>query len=265
VGIHEITLEAALGSETATAAVTVGVCGFPDIFTFDSDLDPLEWTVLGDATRDPRGWLEMTQNERSRAGAIVNTGTQISEGNIRIQFDISTGQCDTPGPCSIFAQGADGFAVSIWETSSAAETVTLLEGAAIGGGLGYGVSGYYGDVTVNAFHIEFDSFYNEMIGDEYHEDPTWQSHVAITLNGDPGNHVLFAELPTLENNEWHSVEIAVVGPRVTISYDGDVVADDEVPGLSFKGGFLSFTGVTGFETNYHRFDNLLLSESCVPE
>ena len=264
-GTHEITLEAVLGSETAEAAVTVGVCGFPDTFTFDTDLDPLEWQVVGDATRDSRGWLEMTGNARSRAGAIVNIGTPISEGDIRIRFDISTGQCDQPGPCSVFAQGADGFAVSIFETGSAADTVALMEQAEGGGGLGYGVSGGYGDVTVNAFHIEFDTWYNELNDAEFHTDPTRQNHVGITLNGDPGNHVLFAELPTLEDNQWHNVDIAVVGSRVTVQFDGEVVADQVVSGLAFKGGFLAFSGVTGYETNYHRFDNLLVSESCDPE
>lgn len=264
-GIHEITLEAVLGGETASANLTVGVCGFPDTFTFDADLDPLEWEIVGDATRDSRGWLEMTGNIRDRRGAIVNIGTPISEGDIRIRFDISTGQCNEPGPCSSSATGADGFAVSIFETGSAADTVALMEQAEGGGGLGYGVSGGYGDVTVNAFHIEFDTWYNQLNDAEYHTDPTRENHVGITLNGDPGNHVLFAELPTLENNEWHNVDIAVVGPRVTVRFDGEVVADEVVAGLAFKGGFLAFSGVTGYYSNYHRFDNLLVSESCDPE
>lgn len=262
-GVHLVELEGTVpGLGTSSDSVQVVVCGEPAAFTFDTDLSSDEWAVTGDAFRDERGWLEMTGNARSRQGAIVKIGDSIAPGDLRISFDISTGQCDEIGPCFPPGGGADGFAVSIYETSTAAETLELVAAADLGGALGYGLAGNYGDYVINAFHIEFDTFFNEDIGPDSHLDPTREGHVAITLNGDPGDHRLWAPLPTLEDNQWHSVSIVIVGTRVTIEYDGAIVADGDIPELSFKGGFLVFTGVTGFETNNHRFDNLVIDEQC---
>lgn len=262
-GEHTVTLEATIpGIGTVTDTVTVGICGFPEAFTFDTDLPPAEWQVIGDASRDSRGWLEMTQNIRDRRGAILYTGNPISQGDIRIRFDISTGQCDEPGVCSSSATGADGFAMSIIETSTADEVQGILERAEGGGGLGYGVSGGYGTEVITAFHIEFDTWYNRLNDAEYHTDPTTENHIGITLNGDPGNHILWAALPNLEDNNWHSVAIDVIGSTVTVRFDEIVVAEEEVEGLVFKGGWLAFTGVTGYYSNYHRFDNLVITEAC---
>lgn len=261
-GRHMVTFEATLGEFTESETVEVGICGAPDAFAFDTDLDPTLWTVTGDAYRDERGWLEMTGNAQGRRGAIVNVGRPISEGDILIEFDISTGHCSEPGACSDTSTGADGFAVSIFETATADDTLALIESAQGGGGLGYGVSGVYGDAEVNAFHIEFDTWYNQLNDAERHTDPTTQNHMAITLNGDPSNHYLWKELSNLEDNQWHSVSISVVGPRVSVTYDGELIVDDLVEGLSFKGGYLAFTGVTGYFYNYHRFDNLVISEAC---
>jgi hypothetical protein len=264
-GRHIVTFESTLGDTTESASVQIGICGAPDAFEFDSDLDPTQWTVTGDAYRDELGWLEMTGNVQGRRGAIVNVGRPISEGDILIEFDIATGHCSAPGDCSDNSQGADGFAVSIFETATPEDTVALIESAEGGGGLGYGVSGVYGDAVVNAFHIEFDTWYNQLNDAERHTDPTTQNHMAITLNGDPSNHFLWKELTDLEDNNWHSVSISVVGPRVSVQYDGVLIVDDVVDGLSFKGGYLAFTGVTGFYYNYHRFDNLVISEVCIVE
>lgn len=262
-GEHIVTLEAEIpGIGTATDTVAVGICGFPEAFTFDTDLPADEWAVIGDASRDSRGWLEMTQNIRDRRGAILYTGNPISQGDIRIRFDISTGQCNEPGVCASTATGADGFAMSIIETSTVDDVRGILERAQGGGGLGYGVSGGYGTEVITAFHIEFDTWYNQLNDAEYHTDPTTENHIGITLNGDPGNHILWAALPNLEDNNWHSVAIDVVGSTVTVRFDDVVVAEEEVEGLVFKGGWLAFTGVTGYYSNYHRFDNLVITEAC---
>lgn len=261
-GAHRVTLEAFAGGETVTDDVAIGVCSWPDAFAFDVDLDD-DWEVLFNASRDPRGWLEMTGNLQGRKGAIVNTARPIAAGDVRIRFDVSTGQCNDPGPCGISGLGADGFAVSIFGTGNAEETVALLERAETGGGLGYAVGGEWGDDDVDAFHIELDTWFNRYNGtNEFHTDPTEETHVAITLNGDPGNHVVWAPLPTLEDNQWHAIEIVVSGSRIQVLVDEIEVADQVVDGLSFKGGFLAFTGTTGYYTNYHRFDNLSILENC---
>lgn len=260
-GLHEVTLEATIGDAAATATVNVGICEWPEPFTYDEDLNPAQWQVLYNATRDSRGWLELTDNFQSRRGAIVFVDRPIAEGDLRIRFSISTGQCSTPGPCGI-TQGADGFAVSIFDLPTAEETIDLLETANSGGGLGYACSGPYGSAVVDAFHIEFDTWYNQINDVEYHTDPSTQNHFEITLNGDPNNSVLWRALPTLEDNEWHDVELSVIGSRIRVLFDGTEIANEEIPGLRFKGGYLAFTGSTGFYTNYHRFDNLAIVEGC---
>ncbi len=260
-GSHEITLEAVAAGEAQTARVEVAVCDLPVAFPFDTDLGA-DWEVLFSASRDSRGWLEMTGNSMGQKGAIANTARPIASGDVRIRFDVSTGQCFEPGPCS-GGTGADGFAVSFFDTDSGAETVALLERARTGGGLGYGVSGEYGDDEVDAFHIELDTWHNVYNGtNEFHTDPTTENHIAITLDGDPGNHVVWVPLAGLEDNQWHTVEIGVNGSRVRIWFDEMLMADEVVEGLRFKGGFLAFTGTTGYYTNYHRFDNLSILEGC---
>ena len=80
--------------------------------------------------------------------------------------------------------------MNIWDVESPEALTDLFDVASTGGGLAYGVGGARGDWVGNAFHIEFDTWYNQFNGgNEFHTDPTRQNHVAITLDGDPGNHV----------------------------------------------------------------------------
>ena len=117
----------------------------------------------------------------------------------------------------------------------------------------------------HAFHIEFDTWYNQFNGgNEFHTDPTRQNHVAITLDGDPGNHVAVAETPAIEDNAWHEVELVIRGDRVRVELDGRSVIDQRVEGLDFKGGYIGFSGTTGYYTNFHRFDDLRTRPACEP-
>ena len=131
------------------------------------------------------------------------------------------------------------------------ELANLLAEARPGEGLGYAVT----PRAVDAFHIEFDTYHNAI-------DPTLVNHVAITLNGDPTNHLLWTETPTLENNAWHDIVLRIAGAQVTVLMDGVTVIDADVPGLDFKGGYIGFTGSTGGSTNYHRIDDLQIVQAC---
>ena len=263
-GEHRVTVAVeALDLNTGEASVNIGICGWDEAESFDSDLSDSEWTVLGDASRDSRGWLEMTGNYGNRKGAIFNISEAILPGNIQLRFRISTGQCDEPGPCS-GSTGADGFAMSVFAASDPDTLVDIVGAAHGGGGLGYGVSGAYGDVEVDAFHVEFDTWHNIYNGDtELHTDPTTENHVAITLDGDPGSHLLWAPYPTLEDNEWHDVQVTIDGIHVIVEVDSEALIEGDVGGLDFKGGYIGFSGVTGYYSNYHRFDELaVIDDSC---
>lgn len=266
-GTHTISLDVeAPDGATARDTVRVGVCGWNDVATFDTALPADDWAIIGNAYRDERGWLEMTGNTRDRGGAIANVARPIAAGDVRLRFRVATGQCDAIGPCSVSTPGADGFAVSIFDVRSEAELRELIAAAGRGGALGYGIAGGWGSWSgepVDGFHIEFDTWHNVYNGsNEFHTDPTTENHIAITLNGNPGDHVLWTEYPALEDNEWHDIDVAVRAEQVTITVDGVVLVDEEVDGLRFKGGYLVFTGTTGFYTNYHRFDELQILEDC---
>ncbi|MEE2834427.1 MAG: hypothetical protein VYB65_00235 [Myxococcota bacterium] len=264
-GVHELRVEVLDGERSlADATRRVGVCGWQVIGDFNADLEG--WQRFGDAQRDPRGWLELTGNARGRKGAIYKVSESIEPGNVQLAFRISTGQCDEPGPCQFNANNAaDGFAMNIWDVESPEALADLFDVASTGGGLAYGVGGAWGDWVGNAFHIEFDTWYNQFNGgNEFHTDPTRQNHVAITLDGDPGNHVAVAETPAIEDNAWHEVELVIRGDRVRVDLDGRSVIDQRVEGLDFKGGYIGFSGTTGYYTNFHRFDDLRTRPACEP-
>ena len=221
------------------------------LLDFNADLSSSEWLIVGDAYREPAGWLELTGLAGGQQGAIFYLGSVLSRGDTEISLRVSTGQCILPGPCDSLADGADGFALSIFGVGGVVELANLLAEARPGEGLGYAVT----PRAVDAFHIEFDTYHNAI-------DPTLGNHVAITLNGDPTNHLLWTETPTLENNAWHDIVLRIAGAQVTVLMDGVTVIDADVPGLDFKGGYIGFTGSTGGSTNYHRIDDLQIVQAC---
>ena len=270
-GYHQITFRVEDDQgEGVSETITIGVCGWTEAENFDAPLDTSEWigvpgsAYVTDAYRDERGWLEMTGNLQAKKGAIFNVGQAITPGNVVLRFKVSTGQCYAPDTsCTSSSPGADGFAMSVFQIGSQDQLVELLESAYSGGGLGYGVAGGYGDYEVPAFHIEFDTWHNVYNGNsEHHTDPVSEDHIAVTLNGDPGVHYLPTAVSDLEDNMWHQMEVRVVGEDVTVSMDDVELMSGTVPGLTFKGGYIGFTGSTGYYTNYHRFDDLEVEEAC---
>jgi hypothetical protein len=234
---------------SAAETVRIGICGWLDPEPFDADLSGADWRIFGDARWDPGGWLEMTGNEKSKKGAIFKVSEQVDAGDVTISFRIWTGEG--------INGGADGFAMSVVAAADKAELEAIMSAANPGGCLFYGVSGACGDLAVDAFHIEFDTWRNT--GDP-NTDPTPSNHVAITLDGDPDNHVLWADAPTLEDASWHAVEIDIDGSLVRVRLDGAPIIDGAVPALDFAGGFIGFSGSTGYATNFHRFDDLVIFE-----
>ena len=47
-----------------------------------------------------------------------------------------------------------------------------------------------------------------------------------------------------------------------INLDGGNLIEDDIPGLSFRGGYIGFSGSTGWATNWHRIDNLTVVQAC---
>ncbi|MEO1270854.1 MAG: hypothetical protein AAFX99_22430 [Myxococcota bacterium] len=259
-GNHTITLRVTgpNGLEAETS-VSISICNWTQPETFDGSMLGPGWEAFGSADIDPegRGWLEMTGLEMGQKGAIFNTANIVDQGNIGISFRIMTGG----------GTGADGFAMSVIQAESPQELRTIVNAAGSGGALGYGYGGDWGTYDdVPGFHIELDTWHNRFNGgNEFHTDPTEENHIGVMLDGDPGNHYLWAELPNIEDQQWHDVEITITGGNVLVTLDGDTVIDGFIEQLDFKGGYIGFSGTTGFFTNYHRFDDLQIRQECLVE
>jgi hypothetical protein len=60
------------------------------------------------------------------------------------------------------------------------------------------------------------------------------------------------------------VELIIDGDHLRVKLDALWVIDERVAGLDFKGGYIGFSGTTGYYTNFHRFDDLRSRRSCDP-
>lgn len=256
-GNHELTFVASAPDGTVGQASTeLGVCEWPPLEDFNGGPPSQDWRLYGHATWDNRGWIEVTGNQQSRKGAIYRVSRKISPGDFRIEFKIATG--------GGINTGADGFAVNIINAADVRELESIIDAAAVGGCLAYGVTnGYCGNMTISAFHIEFDTWYN---AEAQIRDPTQDNHMELTTNGDPGAHYLFAAIPSLEDLQWRHVRVQSRGAQLQAWLDGVLVINGQIPGFSFDGGYVGVSGSTGWATNYHRFDDLQLYDQCiVPE
>lgn len=250
-GEHTLTLTAtALDGRTATLDLPLGICEWPAVETFDTNALSKDWVAFGDANWDPQGWLEITGNAQSRAGSIYKTSSKINAGDLHMEFDIATG--------GGINSGADGYAVNIVDVADPAALATWIATTQNGGCLGYGSASPCGGTAVNAFHIEFDTWHNS----EYN-DPTTQNHIAINLDGSPVSHPLWAPVPSLEDLTWRHVEVQTTGAQLRVRVDGQVIIDGTIPGFSFDGGYVGVSGSTGWATNFHRFDNLIVYDRCI--
>ena len=234
-----------------TAMEHIIVCG--ETYVDDFSSQPTDWTLFGDATWNSGGWLEMTGPYQGRKGAVYNSLQSISNGLASIRFSITTGGGSVPG--------ADGFSFTIIDVANPADLENLLGVAEGGGGLGYGIGGAYGNWVGDAITVEIDTWYNQLNNSEYHTDPTSENHIAITRSGDPSDHLVWFEVPNVEDYQSHTIRVDILGNGIRVWYDGESAIDQPVS-LNFKGGHMFFTGSTGYYYNYHVFDDLEILHSC---
>ena len=251
----------------AIAQTEAGICeevGRTSMFVCASAVDedfttqPEDWTLFRNASWEPGGWLEMTGTAMGRAGAAYNTVEVISSGLASIEFTVRTGGGQNGG--------ADGFAFTIVEVASAEQLVNLLNAASTGGGLGYGVGGAYQDpdftLAGDALTVEIDTWKNQFNGtSQRHTDPTEQNHIAITQNADPGDHLVWFPVPNIEDLQPHVIRLDLLDGSMRISFDGELVIEQDIT-FAFKGGYMFFSGSTGWATNFHRVDDLRILHDC---
>lgn len=244
-------LEGTGGEQTLTAAVT-DACDAPATASVDvcrqegyvSDaLDLSTWVFEGSARYDAaEEWVELTNIDGTfqLGSAFQTTETTGSGVHIAFRFFVSGGT------------GADGFALTALDTSRAS---TYL--AHPGGCLGYGGGGPCApDLPLYGWSIELDTFFSPGI------DPTEADHVSFHFDGDVAGYEAYAALPEMEDGAWHTMDIDVDAPRVTIAVDDIVYIDQDIPGTYDFPAQVGFTAATGGETNYHLIDTLSVVEDA---
>ncbi len=256
-GSHVVTFEVSDPDGNKTDEILgLDICRWPALQDFNSNPIGAGWRAFGNATWDAGGWMEITGNAQSRAGSIYKVDDRIDPGDVRVEFDIATG--------GGINSGADGYSVNIVDVPDVETLTAYINASSNGGCLGYGSAGLCGTYPVRSFHIEFDTWYNNA---DPVTDPTSANHIAITQNGDPTNHLLWVATQ-LEDNAltWKHVIVETIGERVRVNLNGTDVIDQTIPGFRFDGGWIGVSGSTGWASNYHRFDNLLVRDRCdVPQ
>lgn len=253
-GHHELTLTVTSPSgESHSASILLDVCTFEPTEHFDSGI-PAGWRAYGNASWDPGGWLEVTGNYQSRAGSIYKIDRKVDPGDFRLEFRIATG--------GGINTGADGYTVNVVNVPDVPALTAYINSAANGGCLGYGISAACipgSTLTVDAFHVEFDTWYNGEFAD-----PFQTNHVEITFDGHPEIHPqgLAASVPTLEDLQWRDIVVEAQGTQITVTMNGNVIIQRNLPGFSFDGGYIGVSGSTGWASNYHRFDDLRILDRC---
>jgi hypothetical protein len=280
-GHHTVTAKL-MQNETLLAqdSIVLTMCEYGTLLDFSVAPDDTQWYSLvdrGNTTRNiwhPDGYVELT-NDYSQHAALFYLGQKIDPGDLRMTFKVSLGHCSTPGYCPSPTDGADGFAVSIFDVPDSATLKNIIDNhTSTGGTLGFLLvndSSGNPPPVVDAFHLEFDTYYNQLSWGHSHTDPTSQDHIQVHVDGNmvgdlddsPDNVAeLWASVPELEDNEWHDVVITIAGNQLSVTWDEATIIEGTVPNFNFKGGFLGVTSTTGGLYSYQRIDDLNIIDNC---
>ena len=269
----------------AHATVALFVCENGELLDFSTDLDDTNWyTHIGDGNNPDAereiwhedGYLELSNNV-SEHTALIDISRQFNPGNLHLSFRMNMGRCPDP-ETSCFSQStvADGFAISIFNQASSQEMIDLIRHhTRPGGGLGYSLMNHIETdappPTVEAFHLQFDAYYNHTSIGHNHDDPINSPHVQVHLNGShdndldlsPNNEIsLWTEIPELVDNQWHDMTVTITGTTLKVLRDEALLFEGIVPDYTFKGGFLVLTATTGAVGMYQRIDDLEFLGLC---
>jgi len=242
-GDHELRLTVT-DSCGNTAEDTLSVCQQAG-YTSD-ELDISGWHFEGAASWDTvNDWLELTDDATNVVGTAFATDSEVDGGSVQIRFNFFIGD----------GSGADGISLTALDAD---RMTTFL------GGTGCGI-GYGGDADCTAgpalpgWSIEVDTYFNDG------QDPTEQDHLMLTFDGDVDDPAVWVVLPEMEDNGWHSMEVSVEAPFITIAIDEVIYIDQEITvggdavGFDFP-AYVGFTAGTGGLTNYHLIESLEVTE-----
>jgi len=244
-GAHTITLSAAdPDGSVATDSVAVEVCPWLNPVTFSDPLEETDWTLSGTAHRDEAGFLELTGLVQHATGGAFRASSPVSTYNLDVSMLFQTGGGE--------GSGADGFSFTVAREDSP----SLLgdAGGCLGYGAGDGCSSANG-TAITGIHVEIDTYPNPW-------DPSPDTHLAVTLDGDQSSYALADVIGSIEDSEWHTLRVRLEAPRVQVWLDDEQRIDGEVPGFEDFTGYVGFTASTGDDTNVHRIDDLEVDNGC---
>jgi hypothetical protein len=201
-------------------------------YGYETDnLDISTWQFEGSANwNESHNYVELTTVAENIAGTAFSTATEVLANNVEIEFQfyVSGGT------------GADGFSLTALDTSRMTGFVGYT-----GGGIGYG--------SLPGWSIEVDTYHNGI-------DPTEEDHVAFSFDGQYDTPQAWANLPEMEDDQWHTMRVLVNAPHVIIEIDGVTYIDQDIPGHYSFMSYVGFTAGTGSLTNYHLIDALTVTE-----
>ncbi len=232
-GPHQLTLTG-VDSCGNTASTDITVCQQAG-YTVD-ELDISSWQFEGIAQWDSvNSWLQLTPLSSYVVGSAFQTSNPVNGDAVSIRFQFLIGG----------GSGADGISLTALDTG---RMNGFLGGN--GCGIGYGAAWCSPGPPLPGWSVEVDTFFNEG------QDPTESDHVAFSFDGNVGNQAAWAVLPEMEDTGWHTMEVTVLAPRVTITIDGVVYIDQDLTGNFSFPAYVGFTASTGGMTNEHLIDSL---------
>lgn len=237
-GDHTITLQAADTCSAASSAISV--C--QDGTTTTENLGISTWHYEGSAYWDgPNNYLVLTDALQTQVGSAFDTTAAVTGSAVDIDFDFYIGD----------GTGADGISLTALDTTRMA--ATYLGGS--GCGIGYGGNA---DCTTGpalpGWSVEVDTYYNGGY------DPTDADHVAFTFDGDADGPAAWAALPEVEGTGWHTMNVRVADPHVTVTIDGVTYIDQDLTGSFGFPAYVGFTAGTGSVTNRHLIRALTVTD-----
>ena len=283
ISAHVISLDT--DSVLASASVAIYVCERGDWLDFSTQLDDTQWYTHisdnnnADSNRDvwhEDGYLLLSDGLREHT-ALIDISRQFTPGNLHLTFRMNMGQCAEPEvSCANSSEAADGFAISIFDMMSPQDMIDLIQNhTRSGGGLGYNLMNHITTdappPAVDAFHLQFDAYYNHTSIGHPHDDPTQNPHVQVHLNGSLENDLdpspdsevsLWTEIPELVDNQWHDMAVIITGTNLKVMRDDALLFEGTVPDYTFKGGFLVLSATTGNASMYQRIDDLEIFNTC---